>query len=384
MTNINKIIGRQIFDSRGNPTIEVDVILENGVLGRAAVPSGASTGAYEAHELRDHSIDYFGRGVTKAVSNINNEINKNEFEHGKSFLADIMMHGAVGTALGGVCTIVGEPQNLLIADKAGWEFMEFFYRMAPVTMPVLASGLICCALIERFKVFNYGFELSDSLRGKIISQANKADTERTDLDKLHLVIEAILGICLILALGFHLAPVGVIGLFLMVFLTAFKGITEEHQLGGAFKESLPFTALLVIFFVVVAVISDQKLFTPVIDLVLATSDNVQVPLFYLANGALSAISDNVFVATVYMNEIVQALNNNVITQNQFDRLAVAINTGTNLPSVATPNGQAAFLFLLTSSLAPLIGLSYMRMVYKALPYTIVLTLVGLACVIYYI
>ena len=314
----------------------------------------------------------------------NNEINKSEFEHGKSFLADIMMHGAVGTALGGVCTIVGEPQNLLIADKAGWEFMEFFYRMAPVTMPVLVSGLICCVLIERFKVFNYGFELSDSLRGKIISQANKADTERTDLDKLHLVIEAILGICLILALGFHLAPVGVIGLFLMVFLTAFKGITEEHQLGGAFKESLPFTALLVIFFVVVAVISDQKLFTPVIDLVLATSDNVQVPLFYLANGALSAISDNVFVATVYMNEIVQALNNNIITQDQFDRLAVAINTGTNLPSVATPNGQAAFLFLLTSSLAPLIGLSYMRMVYKALPYTIVLTLVGLACVIYYI
>ena len=313
-----------------------------------------------------------------------NEINKSEFEHGKSFLADIMMHGAVGTALGGVCTIVGEPQNLLIADKAGWEFMEFFYRMAPVTMPVLVSGLICCVLIERFKVFNYGFELSDSLRGKIISQANKADAERTDLDKLHLAIEAILGICLILALGFHLAPVGVIGLFLMVFLTAFKGITEEHQLGGAFKESLPFTALLVIFFVVVAVISDQKLFTPVIDIVLATSENVQVPLFYLANGALSAISDNVFVATVYMNEIVQALNNNIITQDQFDRLAVAINTGTNLPSVATPNGQAAFLFLLTSSLAPLIGLSYMRMVYKALPYTIVLTLVGLACVIYYI
>ena len=170
----------------------------------------------------------------------------------------------------------------------------------------------------------------------------------------------------------------------MVFLTAFKGITEEHQLGGAFKESLPFTALLVIFFVVVAVISDQQLFTPVITIVLASSENIQVPLFYLANGALSAISDNVFVATVYMNEIVVALENQIISKEQFDRLAVAINTGTNLPSVATPNGQAAFLFLLTSSLAPLIGLSYMRMVYKALPYTIVLTLVGLACVIYYI
>ena len=59
---------------------------------------------------------------------------------------------------------------------------------------------------------------------------------------------------------------------------------------------------------------------------------------------------------------------------------MAINTGTNLPSVATPNGQAAFLFLLTSALAPLIRLSYGRMVWMALPYTLVLTLVGLLCV----
>ena len=62
--------------------------------------------------------------------------------------------------------------------------------------------------------------------------------------------------------------------------------------------------------------------------------------------------------------------------NQFNNLAIAINTGTNIPSVATPNGQAAFLFLLTSSLAPLINLSYLRMVYMALPYTIVLSIVG--------
>ena len=105
---------------------------------------------------------------------------------------------------------------------------------------------------------------------------------------------------------------------------------------------------------------------------LSQDPSAQPPLFFVANGFLSAISDNVFVATVYMNEIVLALENNVITQNQFDRLAVAINTGTNLPSVATPNGQAAFLFLLTSSLAPLIGLSYLKMVYKALPYTCLL------------
>ena len=94
-----------------------------------------------------------------------------------------------------------------------------------------------------------------------------------------LSFEAMLGLCLIFPLGLHLAPVGIIGLFLMVFLTAFKGITEEHQLGGAFKESLPFTSLLVIFFVVVAVINDQSLFTPVINSVLASSVDMQVPLF---------------------------------------------------------------------------------------------------------
>ena len=72
---IQNIIGREILDSRGNPTVEVDVILENGILGRASVPSGASTGIYEAHELRDgDSGRYLGKGVLKAVENINREI----------------------------------------------------------------------------------------------------------------------------------------------------------------------------------------------------------------------------------------------------------------------------------------------------------------------
>ena len=65
-----------------------------------------------------------------------------------------------------------------------------------------------------------------------------------------------------------------------------------------------------------------------------------------------------------------------MTQEHFDLLAIAINTGTNLPSVATPNGQAAFLFLLTSAIAPLVRLSYGRMAYMALPYTIVMSLLG--------
>tara|TARA_X000001036_G_scaffold357699_1_gene340013 strand:+ start:1670 stop:2959 length:1290 start_codon:yes stop_codon:yes gene_type:complete len=73
---IDKIIARQIFDSRGNPTVEVDVITKNGKLGRAAVPSGASTGEHEAVELRDLTDDYCGKGVLKAVRNVNDIISK--------------------------------------------------------------------------------------------------------------------------------------------------------------------------------------------------------------------------------------------------------------------------------------------------------------------
>src|SRR5499426_2458464 len=75
MTAIVDIIGREILDSRGNPTVEVDVVLEDGAMGRAAVPSGASTGAHEAIELRDGDKKrYLGKGVRKAVEAVNGEI----------------------------------------------------------------------------------------------------------------------------------------------------------------------------------------------------------------------------------------------------------------------------------------------------------------------
>lgn len=106
------------------------------------------------------------------------------------FLKDLMMHAAVGTALGGVMTTVGEPQNLLISRIMEWEFVEFFVRIAPV---------------------------------------------------------------------------GLIGLSVIVLATVFTGVTEEHRIGHAFEEALPFTALLVVFFGVVAIIKDQGLFQPVIE-----------------------------------------------------------------------------------------------------------------------
>ena len=77
MSAIVDIIGREILDSRGNPTVECDVLLESGVMGRAAVPSGASTGSCEAIELRDGDAKrYLGKGVLKACENINTEISE--------------------------------------------------------------------------------------------------------------------------------------------------------------------------------------------------------------------------------------------------------------------------------------------------------------------
>lgn len=302
---------------------------------------------------------------------------KATLEQFRSFLRSLMMHAAVGTALGGVMTMVGEPQNLIIARAADWHFGDFFLRMAPVTLPVLLCGLVTCLLLERLKVLGYGEPLPESVRAVLQEFAQREARQRTRQEQVRLVVQALIGLWLIIALALHLAEVGLIGLSVIIFATALCGVTDEHTIGRAFTEALPFTALLTVFFAVVAVIIDQHLFQPIIEFVLQAAPHTQLSLFYLFNGLLSSISDNVFVGTVYINEARSAMLHNVIDVRQFELLAVAINTGTNLPSVATPNGQAAFLFLLTSALAPLIRLSYGRMVLMALPYTLVLTLVGL-------
>lgn len=301
-------------------------------------------------------------------------------EQFRAFLRSLMMHAGVGTALGGVMTMVGEPQNLIIAKAAGWNFIEFFLRVAPVSVPVLICGLLTCILVEKFRLFGYGAELPGPVREVLQEYDNKSRRQRTRQEKLALIAQGLIGVWLIIALAFHLAEVGLIGLSVIILATSFTGVTDEHAIGKAFTEALPFTALLTVFFAIVAVIIDQQLFTPVVEFVLQASPDSQLSLFYLFNGLLSSISDNVFVGSVYINEAKAALEHGAIDINQFELLAVAINTGTNLPSVATPNGQAAFLFLLTSALAPLIRLSYGRMVWMALPYTVVLTLIGLLCV----
>ena len=310
------------------------------------------------------------------------ELHRADLRQFRSFLRSLMMHGAVGTALGGVTTMVGEPQNLLIASVMDWDFVTFFLKMAHISMPVLAVGLLTCMALEFFKVFGYGAMLSDKVR-VVLEEYDQVMTEkRTRQENTVIVVQGLVALVLVLALGFHLAQPGVVGLLVIVLATALNGVTEEHRLGRAFEEALPFTALLVVFFAIVAVIDHQGLFTPVIDWVMTYEGKTQTALFYVANGLLSMISDNVFVATVYIAEVQEIFESGAISREQFDALAVAINTGTNIPSVATPNGQAAFLFLLTSAVAPLIRLSYGRMVYMAIPYTITMSTTGLAALWY--
>lgn len=331
------------------------------------------------HKIHSSSADYDDSGVLDRK-----ELSGETLEDFRSFLRSLVMHGVVGTALGGVCTLVGEPQNLLIGERLGWDFIEFFKVMAPVTMPVLACGMLTTVFLEMTGILGYGGKMPSVARNIIENYTEEMDSKMTDKDKYGLIVQAVSAILLIAGLASHVAAVGFIGLALIIIQTAFMGIIEEHSLGKAFEEALPFTALLVVFFVIVAMIHDQHLFKPIIDWALNVDISKQPSVFYLANGILSMISDNVFVATVYIGELDAAYKAGKISMEHYQNLAVAVNTGTNLPSVATPNGQAAFLFLLTSTLAPLINLSYLRMIKMAFPYTIVLGLVGLAGVIFFL
>ena len=170
-----------------------------------------------------------------------------ETEEFKRFLRNLLMHGAVGTALGGVSTIVGEPQNLLIGSVADWDFIEFFIRMLPVSLPVFIFGIFTCYLIEKFKIVGYGAELSPKIRDVINDFGAREDAARTSSQKTKLLIQFLVALILIFALAFNVAAVGLIGLMVIILLTAFNGVIQEHQLGKAFEEALPFTALLVVF-----------------------------------------------------------------------------------------------------------------------------------------
>jgi enolase len=149
MSVIINIHARQIFDSRGNPTVEVDVLTENGILGRAAVPSGASTGEHEAVELRDGGDDYMGKGVTKAVENVNDIIAEellgySVFEQNLIDKAMIEIDGTPNKAKLGANAILGV--SLAVAKAAANELGLPLYRyiggVSANTLPVPMMNII--------------------------------------------------------------------------------------------------------------------------------------------------------------------------------------------------------------------------------------------------
>ncbi|MSP85666.1 MAG: phosphopyruvate hydratase [Flavobacteriaceae bacterium] len=149
MSIIIKIHARQIFDSRGNPTIEVDVVTENGILGRAAVPSGASTGKYEAAELRDGGKAFLGKGVLKAVENVNTKIAEellgtSIFEQNLIDLTMIALDGTPNKSNLGANAILGV--SLAVAKAAANELGLPLYRyiggVSAKTLPVPMMNII--------------------------------------------------------------------------------------------------------------------------------------------------------------------------------------------------------------------------------------------------
>jgi NhaB family Na+:H+ antiporter len=311
----------------------------------------------------------------------NNSANT-EFDEFRGFLRNLIMHGAIGTALGGSLTLVGEPQNLMIGTKMGWSFAEFFDHCALIAVPVVIVGFITCPLLEIFHLPGFGYQMPERIRQLIVSDYEKKARQATRQTRYRYIIQGLMAGLLLLALGFHVAEVGLIGLMVIVVLTAFTGVTKEHDFAEAFTSSMPFVALIVIFFAILSVVHDQHLITPVIHWVFTFDGQIQLLLLYLANGLLSLVSDSVFVASIFINEVDKAYAEGAFLLDWYNKLAVVVNMGTNVPAVATPNGQASFLFLLTSSLAPLIKLSYFQMVKLTLPYTITMSITG-AVVVYF-
>ena len=150
MSSIVDVVAREILDSRGNPTVEADVLLESGVMGRAAVPSGASTGSREAIELRDGDASrYLGKGVLQAVENINTEISEAIIgldAQEQAFIDQTMIEldGTENKSRLGANAILAVSMAVAkaAAEESGLPLYRYFGGMSPMQMPVPMMNII--------------------------------------------------------------------------------------------------------------------------------------------------------------------------------------------------------------------------------------------------
>ena len=193
MSNIKDIKAREILDSRGNPTVEVDVILENGIIGRASIPSGASTGSKEALELRDNDqTRYMGKGVLKAVDNINNVLKKaligmNPSDQRKIDTTLIKLDGTENKGKYGANAILGiSLANLKAAaldnNKLLFEYVGNEYSMPRAMMNILNGGAHAdngldfqeFMIIPEAETFNKRLQIGSEIFHHLKSVLNKA------------------------------------------------------------------------------------------------------------------------------------------------------------------------------------------------------------------
>jgi NhaB family Na+:H+ antiporter len=339
-----------------------------------AVLVAIATGFYDVYEKVVSRVGY--HDDPDPDDNHIDALHRDDLDKFRAFLRGLLMHGAIGTAIGGVCTLVGEPENIVIGSAAGWDFMTFIYMVSPATIPTLIAGVLTCIVIEKFRLFNYGAELPVNVRQILADEDRKLREATTGGDRFVIGVQAVVAVLMIAALSLHLAEIGLIGLAVIILATSMTGVTDEHRLAEAFSPGLPFASLLVVFYVIVAMIDSQAMFAPVMDYVMTLEGQQQVLMVFLTNGLLSAISDNVFVATIYMDQITTLFDAGLMSREIYEAQSIAVVMGTGIPSMSTPNGQAAFLFLLMSAIAPRIRLGYGRMVWMAFPYFVVCTIVA--------
>ena len=156
---------------------------------------------------------------------------RKDLEDFRAFLRGLLMNAAVGTTIGGMATLVGQPQNLVVGQVSGWNFVEFLVRMAPVSLPVMIFGYGTCLIVEKFKLFGFGAEMPKSVYEVLVARDKANDSNMTLRDKVKLVVQALCCVWLVIALALHLAAVGLIGLSIIVLATTFCGITTDSEVG---------------------------------------------------------------------------------------------------------------------------------------------------------
>ena len=224
-------------------------------------------------------------------------LHKQDIIEFREFLRSVLMHGAVGTAIGGCTTLVGEPQNLVIAKRLGWDFITFAQKMAPITIFVWPAGVLTCIACEAIPAggLGYGSKMPDHVRKVLTEFVDDEYGKLHSMEKAELLVQGVAACFLVVALCAHLTEVGFVGLGVAIIVTTMNGECEEHDVAHAFLEAMPFVSLLVVFFGVVAIIEEQHIFHPIINGVLDLPIEHQPVALYLVNGFLSMVSDNVFV-----------------------------------------------------------------------------------------